>query len=292
MSRIDSSEFGNELQVVFHPVDRGMVPFDVVLHGDVMMRKSTADLCASSEPMASAPGDVTVQMRMSSALGGFGSMVSWLEAVTCGVQDCAFSWDAEGPDGELRWQGPWEDGTLTMSWTAGEHDYGLYVNKAQMLRAFYESFRSFVESERYDPLAYEWLESGEVFALVLEGGDLEGLADRMVTLSRDMAEALVAVMLDLAADLDAGQPRRASLAGFMERAAHGEFDRREENRWFAAEWEHWDFAERRRCILEETFKRRPMIELGEKLRELRSPLVEKWLAEHKQAHAEDSDKQA
>ncbi len=167
-----------------------------------------------------------------------------------------------------------------MAWTAEQHDYGVYVDKAQMVRAFYASFRSYVESERYDPLAYEYLDSGEVFGLVLEGVDLGVLAEHMATLSRDMAEALVGAMLDLAADSDAGHPRRASLAGFMERAAHREVAEQEEHRWIAAEWEHWDFAERRRCILENICRRKPMIEFGEKLRELRSPLVEKWLAHH------------
>lgn len=292
MSGIDSGECGSGLRVVFHPVDCGMVPFDLVLHGDVTMQESRGDPRAGCVPALSAPGDVTIQTCISSALGGFSCLISWLEAVTCGVQECAFSWDGEGPDGELRWYGPWGDGRLMVSWTAEAREYGVCVDKVRMVRAFYESFRSYVESDRYDPLSYETLSVGETFALVLEGGDVDALADRLTTLPRDAAESFIDVVLDLAADSAAGYPRRATLAEFAGRAAHRAMDEPDERWWIPVEWGKWDVAQRRDYVARNVYNRGAAIGYGERLRELRSTRVEKWLGEPAQARRQDAGERA
>ncbi|MGH8129187.1 MAG: hypothetical protein ACRETC_12685, partial [Gammaproteobacteria bacterium] len=159
---------------------------------------------------------------------------------------------------------------------------------------FYGLFRLFVESDRYDPLDYETLEAGEAFALVLDGSGLDALADHLATLPRDTVESFIDALLERAGDRDAGYPRRVSVAGFMERAVHRRIEELEleERRWVPPKWERWGFAQRRRHVVGNVYKGGTQIGFGEKLRGLRSSLIEQWLAEQEQAHSQDVDKRA
>jgi hypothetical protein len=90
----------------------------------------------------------------------------WREAVVCGVRECAFDWDGEDPEGELRWCYKGSDsGFLRLDWSGTNTSPAaarcVQMNRTQMVRSFYESFRNFVESDRYDPLDYERLDAGE-----------------------------------------------------------------------------------------------------------------------------------
>lgn len=283
MSGILFDYFDGYLRVVFHPVEYGMVPFDLIMHGDVRTETPCDDHYNKGAPVIHAQDDVAVRVWISSALGGFGGLVRWLKGVTCGVQECAFTWDGEGPDGELRWHDAWDSGLLKVTWTEDDFVHKLRLNKAQMVRAFYESFRDYVESDAYSPLDYEELDAGETFALVLEERDLDALADHLTALCRDAAESLVDEMLDFAYDTAAGYPRRASLATFKQRAEGRVIEPPAEHRWIVQEWDQLDFAQRRRDIVEKIFKGGTGIAYGEKLRSMRSPLIEKWLSEHTQA---------
>ena len=62
-----------------------------------------------------------------------------------------FEWNADGPGGELHFQFR----SLVVNWR--EHWYRARVERPQVMRAFYEGFRAFVESERYEPARYETL---------------------------------------------------------------------------------------------------------------------------------------
>jgi len=272
--------FDGYLRVGFSHACRGDLHMDLALHGDTIAAIPCNGHCETEAPEIRAREDVSIRTCISASQCPFRQFIAWLEAVACGVQECAFQWDAEGPEGELRWFGPWESGRLKVSWVGGE--YEVRLNKVQMVRAFYEPFRAFVESDRYDPLDYEELSAGETFALVLEGGDLEALADALAARSRQEARALIESILDLAYEREAGYPRRASLAQFTERAGRRNTDQAGEDKWLPAEWDGWDFARRRRDVLEAVFKGGAGIGSGAKLRALRSPLVEDWLVRQEQ----------
>jgi hypothetical protein len=284
--------FDGYLRVVFHPVEYGTVPFDLILHGGVTSETPRDDQFVKGEPVIRAQQDVTVRLWISSALGGFGCLISWLEAVTCGVQECAFGWDGEGPDGELRWHDGWKSGTLKVTWTRGDRDHSARLNKAQMVRAFYESFRGYVASAVYDPLAYETLTVGETFVLVLEGTGLDTLAGHLATLSGEVAERFVDEMLDLALDTARGYPRRARIAEFTQRAMTHEVTMSAERRWIPVEWDQWSGSERRAYVMARVYAGGTQIGFGERLRELRSSLVEKWLAEQAQLGSQDGGRVA
>jgi hypothetical protein len=276
------------LTVVFHPVSHGMIDFDFILDGPVACERWPEDAKIESGGDPPEKPGVSVRARMADSSCAFPFIVRWLEAVTGGVQECACYWDGEGPDGELHWGGAWESGSLRIGWTTEQFVYRAFLRKADMVRAIYQSFREFVESDRYDPLAYEQLSAGEAFELVLESPDLGEVADALASRSRADGKALVHSMLDLAYAKDLGYPRRATLAQFLERAAQYQSDEEDVEHWIPSEWDEWSVTQRRRFVVDEIYRGDPGLAYGSKLRELRSPLVEKWLAEHEQAGSQTS----
>lgn len=260
--------------------------------GDTVVTTPCDDDFTKGEPEIAVAEDVLLRCWTSSSVSHFfRNMVSWLEAVTCNVYECAFFWDGEGPDGELRWfRGSGDSGLLKMSWT-GRHDSAAFTQKVrlerrQMVKAFYHSFRNFVDSDRYDPISYERLLCGEVFDLVLVEG-LQALALEIAVLDRLGAYALIQTISEFAHESKNGFPRRSSLA---------EFKRMSEDYWkctssddelvvdamndFLGEmWNEWSIGERQRYVEEAIFSSSGYGGYGENLRQLRSHLVESWLAE-------------
>ncbi len=270
------------LKVVFHPVSHGMICFDLILRGPVACERWPEDAGDHSGDEPPERMGMSVRVRMADSSCAFPLIIRWLEAVTCGVQECACSWECEGPDGELRWGGAWDSGSLRIGWTTEPFVYRAFLRKAAVVRALYQSFREFVESDRYDPLAYEQLSIAEVFGLVVESSDLDEIAEVLVSRPRAAAKALIDSMLDFAYERDSGYPRCATLARFLERAARRGPDGKHVEGWMPPDWDAWNVADRRNWLVDEFCQRGSGLAFGSKLRELRSPLVEKWLAEHEQ----------
>ena len=275
--------FDGYLRVDFARARYGDIYVDFSLHGDAMATIPCDAHFVKGTPEIRVGSDAIIRTWTSSSMCCFFSdMLHWLEAVVVGVWECAFQWDGEGPEGELRWFcRDCDSGQLKLSWRTwreADVEREVRLNTPQMVRAFYESFRNYVESDRYDPLDYEDLNAGEAFSLVLEGGNLDALADFMASRSRQEALGLIHELLDLASDRDAGYPRRATLAQFIERVARrpsGESD--QADGWISAEWDGWSVSQRRRDVVEGVYKGGACMGSGTKLRELRSPMVEEWL---------------
>jgi hypothetical protein len=276
--------FDGYVRVAYSRASRGDISIDFSLFGDTVATTPCGDTFEKGEPVLTGQKDVTIRTWTSASVCCFfAELVYWLEAVVCAVQECAFEWDGEGTYGELRWLRNGRDsGLFMLDWSGTSSSppaaQRVRVNRTQMVRALYESFRHFVESDRYDPLDYERLDAGETFALVMDDADLGELADYTATLPRRHAGALIGEMLDVAFDRDAGYPRRASLAEFTQRAPRRQDDR-DQRRWLTDDWDMWGSAERQRYFAEEVCTCDTGIGFGEKLRELRSPMIEQWLAE-------------
>jgi len=148
--------FDGYLRVAFSRGSYGDLNMDLVLHGDATAMFPCYGLGETGRTQISTPEDVSLRTWVCASACPFRQFIAWLEAVTCGVQECAFEWDAEGPEGELRWFDLGEAGLLRVSWGGKEpFERKVRLSKAQMVRAFYESFRTFVESDHYDPQDYE-----------------------------------------------------------------------------------------------------------------------------------------
>jgi hypothetical protein len=146
-------------------------------------------------------------------------MVRWLEAVLCEVQECAFVWEGEGPDGELRWfNGREGGGHLELKWSGGRStepfDHQVALDRRQMIQALYEGVRGFVASDRYDPLSYESLTRGEAWKLVVADGP-DALIRQIAACERFWAYALICTVGHFAHDTDRGPKRQATVCEFL-----------------------------------------------------------------------------
>lgn len=268
----------------------GDIAITFLVSGDTTVTTPCDDDFVKGEPQIDVNDDVHLHCWTSSSVSWFfRSMVSWLEAVTCNVAECAFTWEGEGPDGELRWFGGYRDsGLLELSWT-GRRDSAAFkhhvrLDKHQMVRALYESFRAFVESDRYDPVDYERLVLGEIFDLVLVEGR-GACVHEIATRNRLDARALIQTIVEFAHDREQNAPRQASLAELMQKAQtywqdppiSEELMDEAVSETFGVNWNGWTYDQRRRYVEEDLCPAGRYGGNGENLRTLRSPLIESWL---------------
>jgi hypothetical protein len=222
---------------------------------------------------------VECKLFMSSPECAFGDLVSFLEAVAIGVQECAFSWCAEGPGGEMRWNDARDRGSLTVIWRsqAGSFRYECLLDKRQVLEALYSSFRAFVESPAYQPLRYESLKIREAFEVVLEDASAGDVAAALVALDAERANAVVK-KLECAIDAAklAGSRVRFPLAYYL---AGEEVAPCEEHDVLFAGWDALAPAQRH-ARLDKFLSYDRSGWFGANLRQLRSQIVEGWLAAH------------
>jgi hypothetical protein len=226
------------------------------------------------EPTRLSKPSIERRVYFSSLWCAFPSLVRFLEAIAIGVDECAFTWDPEGPFGEMRWHGNGKEGTFTLTWSGGESfRWSTRVCARDLVQSLYGGFRSFVESDDYDPMRYEQLRRWDMYALVLADAHLGQLARALANRSRHEC-ALVLHRLDGVASrrADTAHPRQP-LQWFLDVPNDSEPD------WIElpAGWDGWTARQRMRHLGRQW--RRPVDSWsGSNLRKLKSRIIEDWLA--------------
>jgi len=228
---------------------------------------------------------VDESMLISSVFCPFRDYIRFLEAVVMQVQECAFEWDAEGPEGRLEWCRRFIDDTgfLTIKWDGWfrgkNHTFShrMMLNTRQMVRLLYSSFRRFVESDEYDPIRYESMNVGEACLMVLSGSSLIELAEVLVSLDSQRAESLLYEFRKVVGNRHFDGGRLAyPLQHYIDRS-YTPVELDEINAWIDQDWGGWQREQRMTYILDSIFKWKGIVGDGSNLRELRSPLIEQWL---------------
>lgn len=222
----------------------------------------------------------------SSAYCAFGDFVKFLEAIAVGVEQCQFSWDAEGPNGSFSWQRATQDGTgfLSVAWNARpSYRYVIRIDSEVAVRALYGAFREFVESDLYDPVRYERMTIGETISLVLDEGDPERLPAELARLDSKGAQALLMIanggpderathgpirrhtLSDCLGKVDEWQAMTDELGDAVSRWS-----------WIPIEWDRWS-PERRLEEVGTIMEYENWTWYGANLRRMRSPLLASWL---------------
>ena len=116
------------------------------------------------------------------------------------ISHCLVSRDKE-QYGEMKWSRRYlnNDGFLTVEWSAWEDkfEHRMHLETKQVVGELYQSFRSFVESDRYEPLRYEALTIGEELLLELGGQySSEQISSHIKTLDADEARKLIDSIFD------------------------------------------------------------------------------------------------
>lgn len=222
----------------------------------------------------------------SSVFCAFWDFVKFLEAIAVGVEQCQFSWDAEGPNGCFAWQRASQDGVgfLSVAWhSRPSFRYVVRIDGKDAVRALYGAFREFVVSDSYDPLRYERMTIGEAISLSLDIGDFERLPGVLAKLDATSAEAL----LRIASGGPGERPIRGPKLRHSISACLGHVDEDiaitkelgdAVSQWtmVTAEWDGWP-PERRLEETEKIMGWEMMSWYGANLREMRSPMLEAWL---------------
>ena len=217
----------------------------------------------------------------------FRDYIRFLEAVALQVQECAFEWDAEGPEGRFEWRRRFIDDTgfLTINWDGSfrEHSHKfshrMMLNTRQMVRMLYSAFRRFVESPEYRPMRYEKMKVEETFATVINDATLEDLVNILVVCGSERAESLIyAIRVAVSECVHDGRQVSHPLQYYSDKSVDPvELD--DFNSWIDKQWDMWSQEQRANYLRETLFSWSDLVYWdGDNLRGLRSKLVEEWLA--------------
>lgn len=229
---------------------------------------------------------VDESVLVSSIFCPFNDFVRFLEAVCLQVQECAFEWDAEGPTGRMEWQRRFIDDTgfLTLKWDGRfrgherKFEHRMMLNTRQMVRMLYMALRRFVESPEYDPIRYEDMQVGEAFSLVLNDRSIDNLAEVAVNFEAWRAVSLLYQLRGVVADhLYDGRRLSYPLQHYVE-LSETPVELDEFNSWIRKDWDALDRLQRM-AEIRRIFECKDLGCDGANLRELRSALVEDWLAQ-------------
>jgi hypothetical protein len=214
----------------------------------------------------------------------------FLEAVTLQVQECAFEWEAEGPEARFewaRWGGSRSDkGHLTITWDGWFRDHKhtfshrMLLNTRQMVRNLYAAFRSFVESPEYVPMMYEAVPLHEALLTVVNESSIEGVLQALIDRDAAEAESLIQVMQDAVVGfMFRGQHMRHPLGHFLDQARRP-VNLDDPTSWIGRDWDGWDKPHRANFLSNSVLRQTPAMCLdgAESIRHLRSTLIEEWLA--------------
>lgn len=222
----------------------------------------------------------------SSVYCAFGDFVKFLEAIAVGVEQCQFSWDAEGPNGCFSWQRAAQDGTgfLSVTWhSRPSYRYVVRIDGKDAARSLYGAFREFVGSDSYDPIRYERLTIGETISLVLDEGDAERLPAELARLDSNAAQTLL-MIINGGPDERAthGPKRRHALSDCIGKIGKWQAmtdelgDAVSRWSWIPDDWDCWS-PERRMEEVGTIMGFENTTWYGANLREMWSPLLASWL---------------
>lgn len=223
----------------------------------------------------------------------FDRLIGWLEGVI-EAKDCvSVEWEAEGDNARLTYVNnqlvvEYCDGRQKPRYVRGE----IGIDRDSLVRKFYQGFRRFVESSLYEPIRYEEaLPLKEAIVMTLNNGmTVEELRGAVLGLDADMAEFMIRAF-DFRFWIDESCPiwnvpavedvmvRLGTLLG-IPRIEHEflciEYEDQPLRRSYIPKlWNHYSIKKRSE-VLQEVLDWYATGRYGNKLRELRSPIVESW----------------
>lgn len=265
-----------------HDIDFDFINLDVRLVGDTTMMTYCDEQGKFANPILHKKKTVGFSVYFSSVFCPFQDFIRFLEAITVEVQECGFDWDPEGPMGRMNWRRRFvnDTGFLTIEWQAHKERFShrTMLNTRQAVKALYESFRSFVDSDEYDPLRYEEISNGEAFQLVLSDASLDELVNALIQLNFQSAHSAISRLRDTASERSSQGPMVAFPLDYFLQPDWSELPLSEWEPWISEKWETLNQTERADDL-------RAMLVWGKlgwsgcNLRGLRSTLVEAWLAQ-------------
>ena len=265
-----------------HDTEFDYINLDIRMGGDITTTTECDDQGRLAKPESHQKEDAEFQVYISSVWCPFTDLIRFLEAITIEVQECSFSWDPEGPEGRMRWERRCFQGTgfLTVEWKSSDKQFShrMMLNTRQAVSMLYTALRSFAESPEYDPLRYEQLTAGESFALVLSNSSLDDLAGALIQLNATAAESVIQCLKEVIGSRHTKGPKLSFTIGNLLESTETVISSSEFNKpWIHPDWDSWNL-DQRLTDLKSMFEGDSSSWYGANLRELRSKLIEDWLA--------------
>ena len=276
------------LRVRFRPADHGDFLIDLHISADAVSNTAVDDGWNKGRVSTHLGNDLQVTMATSpTECRFFGDMVRWLEAMITGVQECAFRWENEGPEGRLHWRNHWDGrGILHLTWDGGREqaaaiDRRFLLDRTQVVGAFYDALHEMTASATYDRLAHEPVAVGECLDLIMDTGDRDRFAGFLAAKDRDRATRLLDALLAHAYDAQLGNPRVMPLGRMAEEiegtGVHAALlSAATSSQWLSDGWDDLPEAERL-AEIESLCGAQAWYAVGERLTGLRSEPIEAWL---------------
>jgi hypothetical protein len=263
-----------------HDSDFDYINLDIRMVGDITSTTECDDHGRFSDPVKHQSKPLEFSVYFSSVFCPFGDFIRFLEAITIEVQECGFEWDPEGPTGRMHWDRRFlnDTGFLTVEWLSKDSfSHRTMLNTRQVVRSLYESFRSFVTSEDYDPLRYEEMRNGEGFQLVIADASLDDLTKALLPLDSTSVHSAITRLRETIGSRKSKGPKTSYPLSFYFEKDWSELPLSEWDSWISEDWDSFN-PEQRTNDLHELLGWGSLGWDGANLRELRSTLVEEWLA--------------
>lgn len=264
------------------------IQLDIRMDGDTIITTDCDDDWQKAEPEFYQKDSIEFSVYMSSTFCPFKDFIRFLEAITIDVKECAFRWEAEGPEGEMRWERRFveDTGFLTVRWDSAKEKFNhrMMLNTRQAVEMLYTAFRTFVDSSDYDPFRYERLTYGESFVLIINDATLDDLCEALIPLKADAAEAVIQRLFDVVLDRSfRGLLNQSFPVDYFLKTDDGTTKSNEQKPVIESSWDTWD-KEQRKANLKEIYTWQYLGPFGANLRQLRSTIIENFLEfpEHQQ----------
>ena len=263
-----------------HEPEFDFLNLNIRLIGDITTTTECDEQGGKTEAVDHQKDTVDFFVEMSSVWCPFKDFIRFLKAITLEVQECTFDWDAEGSDGRMHWQRRFiqDTGFLSVEWASSKEKFShrMMLNTRQAVRMLYSAFRAFADSPEYDPLRYEKLTYGQGFALMLSDASLDDLAAKLVQMNADDAKMVLQRIWNKIYDRHMQGPNLSfPIAYFLDTTEP--VDSSGVHKWLDPDWNSWD-EERRKSEVEALFAWERIGWFGDNLREMRSTMIEDWLA--------------
>lgn len=267
------------------------------MSGAVVTTTPCDDQFQKGNPVNHVAAKQNFSVCMTSVWCPFADLIRFLEAIVIQVRECSFDWDAEGPCGVMKWERRFvnKNGFLTVEWhsRSAKFEHRMMLDTKQTVRMLYTAFRRFVESPEYDFIRYEEHTYGEKIVAGLGGlYNASEIINYLKWLDLRSARKLINVILQRVgyrrAFVSEGMPELPheikTPKTFDEcLALYGDIDYEDgetENSYqdIRDEWVDWNIAQRE-ADLRDLFESGTSCWDGARLRDLRSIIVEEYLAQ-------------
>lgn len=277
-------EKAGSINVLFSQMEFDYIYLNIHLTGHVVIQTHLGGDDETETPIRHQKRDVDFEVEIASLECPFYDFITFLEAISLDVEECAFTWIAEFSYGRMQWERrfPKDTGFLTVEWSTSKQQFShrMMLNTRQMVREFYSTFRSLIDSPDYDRLRYEGVTYGEALELVLSDASLDDLVEEFIRRNAIEAKDLLIKVGEIhtSRSSDGQKNEIRSIQYFLDATAptDSEDDWPSYAEWIIPEWENWSIDQRKDHLKQVLSYRMPCWE-GNNLKNMKSKLVEDWL---------------